>query len=175
MSAPDPLAAFAKKLAACIRLLTSNRGGEVDAAAQGIVRMLLANSGTIDLHAVAERLETPPGMNEATKEKIRKALKDERAAGYAEGVRAMEAKQGSADTFRSTSASAGFGTSNMPDWRDVARYVQREKSRVRGLNDRTEEFIDDMASRTVNPYYNPSSRQLGWLNSLFLRLGGKIT
>jgi hypothetical protein len=159
--APDPLAVFARRLAACVRMVMSDKGGEV-ANALEIIQRLLRTEG-IDLHAIAERIETPAGMNEATKEKIRKALKDERAAGYAEGVRAAEAKQHGADEFRNAD-----GT---PDWRAVALFVQREKHR---LPVRNHEFIDKMASKTVYGH-EPSEPQHKYLKSLFYQLGGKIT
>jgi hypothetical protein len=58
-----------------------------------------------------------------------------------------------------------------PDWQQIALFVQREKRR---LLERHHEFVDDMASRV--PFNRePTPKQLKYLQSLFLKLGGKIT
>jgi hypothetical protein len=160
--APDPFAAFAQRLAACIRLLASDKSGEVAAAWASIQRMLTPKT---DLHELATRIETPPGLDETTKQKLRRAVEDARAQGYAEGVQAAENKHHGADAFRSTDG---------PDWTKVALYLQREKNRIEA---RHHEFIDDMASRTVwaDRGFEPTERQHKYLHSLFLKLGGRIT
>jgi hypothetical protein len=155
---PDPFAAFAHRLAACIRLLGSDKSGEV-AAAWAIIQRILPKA---DLHELATRIETPPGLDEAIKQKLRKAVEDARAQGYAEGVQAAERAAHGTEAFRSTDA---------PEWARVALYVQREKGR---LPARHHEFVDKMAARTV--YENePTPNMHRYLHSLFLQLGGKIT
>jgi hypothetical protein len=52
----------------------------------------------------------------------------------------------------------------------MARYCQQRSDRLR---DREEEFVNQMASRTV--WREPTERQGKWLQSIFLRLGGKLT
>jgi hypothetical protein len=160
--ASDPFATFARRLATCIRLLASDKGGEVEAAWASIQRMLTPSA---DLHEIAARIETPPGLDESTKQKLRKAVEDARAQGYAEGVQAAENRQHGVDTFRSTDG---------PDWVKIALYVQREKNR---LEVRHHEFINDMAGRTVwaDRGYEPTEKQHKYLHSLFLKLGGRIT
>ena len=157
--ADNPFDAFANRLAACVRLLASDRSGEVAAALASVQRMLTSG---VDLHAIAERIETPPGLNETTKQGIRKAVEDARAAGYAEGVKAAENKQHGADAFRSTGGA---------EWIRVALFVQREKHR---LPSQHHQFVDDMAARTVWER-EPTEKQHKYLHSLFLKLGGKIT
>jgi hypothetical protein len=157
--APDPFAAFARRLAGCIRRLLSDQDGEVAAALASIERMLTSGA---DLHALADRIETPPGLTESTKQEIRKAIEDARAAGYAEGVRAAENRHNGVDAFHTTTGA---------EWIRVALYVQREKHR---LPVQHHQFVDDMAARTVWDR-EPSERQHRYLHSLFLKLGGKIT
>jgi hypothetical protein len=121
----------------------------------------MLNSGA-DLHTLAERIETPPGLSDKLKKEISKAVEDARAAGYAEGVRAAENRHNGVDAFHSTTGA---------EWIRVALYVQREKHR---LPVQHHQFVDDMAARTVWDR-EPSERQHRYLHSLFLKLGGKIT
>src|SRR5262249_49157176 len=53
------LAPIADKLGKCIRLLSSDRDGEVVAAAHAIRRVL--QSAGLDVHALADQVENPPG------------------------------------------------------------------------------------------------------------------
>jgi hypothetical protein len=74
-----------QKLGTFIRMLASERDGEVVAAARAIVRTLKAAA---DIHVLAERVETADG-SKLTDAEMRK-LYD---AGYDAGVRAAETKQ----------------------------------------------------------------------------------
>src|SRR5262249_52971104 len=78
------------------------------------------------------------GLTETDKQKIRTEIENAHALGYAEGVKATEAKQHGTGEFRNTDGQL--------EWTEVALFLQREKRR---LPDRHHEFIDDMASRTV--------------------------
>jgi hypothetical protein len=49
----------------------------------------------------------------------------------------------------------------------MVRYCQRRADRLR---ERESEFIDSVAARVV--YKAPTEKQLKWLTSIFLRLGG---
>jgi hypothetical protein len=86
----DTLAPIINKLAACIRMLSSDKDGDIVNAARGIVRML--KGADTDIHALAERVEQPSGgLTEAEMKKLYDA-------GYAAGVHAVENKQhGSVD------------------------------------------------------------------------------
>src|SRR5262249_3757900 len=164
MNAParNPLDDLMRKMVACARLLSSDRDRE--GATAGIQR-LLKGADTNMTNALADRIESAngSGLTEDDKEKIRAAVENARAIGYAEGVKAAEAKQHGTGAFRNTDGKL--------EWTEVALYCQREKHR---LPDRHHEFIDDMASRTVYGR-EPTPKQHQYLHSLFFKLGGRIT
>jgi hypothetical protein len=150
----DPLAPIVNKLAACIRMLSSDKDGDVVNAAHGIVRML--KSAGVDIHVLADRVEKPNG-GALTDGEMRK-LYD---AGYDAGLRAAENKMHGNSDFRDID---GF-----PAWEEIARYCQRNNRRLRANE---QEFVDDMAAQTV--WREPTEKQAKWLKSIFFRLGGKL-
>jgi hypothetical protein len=158
MALPRELAA---KLGKPIRLLASNSQGEAFAALCAIARLL--ESHGYSFHTLADHVEDGGGLSEADKKKIRSEIENARAIGYAEGVKAAEAKQHGTGAFRNTDGAL--------EWTEVALYCQREKHR---LPDKHHEFIDDMASRTVWGR-EPTPKQHQYLHSLFFKLGGKLT
>jgi hypothetical protein len=103
------------------------------------------------------------GLSDADKQKISAAIENARAIGYAEGVKAVEARQHGTGAFRNTDGTL--------EWTEVALYCQRQKHR---LDAKHHKFIDDMASRTVYGR-EPTPKQHQYLHSLFYKLGGKIT
>src|SRR5262245_7504832 len=117
-----------------IRLLSSDKDGEIVATVYALRRMLKSNG--VDVHALAEHIESASGLTEEYKRQIRAEIENARAAGYAEGVKAAEARQYGNGTFRKTDGKL--------EWTEVALFVQREKHR---LDSRYHQFIDDMASR----------------------------
>ena len=135
MALPRELAA---KLGKPIRLLASGSRGEAFAALCAIARMLESHGYTF--HSLAEHVENAngSGLSEDDKKKIRSELENARAIGYAEGVKAAEARQHGTGAFRNTDGAL--------EWTEVALYCQREKQR---LPSKHHEFVDDMASRTV--------------------------
>ena len=150
------------KLATLIRLLSSDRDGEVIATVRALVRTL--ESAGSDIHALAEHIEKANGgLTDADKKKIRTEIENARALGYAEGVKAAEAKQHGTGAFRNTDGQI--------EWTEVALFVQREKHRLPAKH---HEFVDDMAARTVYGR-EPTPNQHKYLHSLFFKLGGKIT
>ena len=120
-----------QKLGTFIRMLASERDGEVVAAARAIVRTL--KGAGADIHVLAERVEKANG-SELTEAEMRK-LYD---AGYDAGVRAAEAKQHGPGDF--------YNVDGTPAWHEIARFCQRSRDRLR---EKEREFINDMASRTV--------------------------
>jgi hypothetical protein len=148
----DALTPIANKLAACIRMLSSDKDGDIVNAARGLVRML--KGAGADIHALAERVENANG-GELTDAEMRK-LYD---AGYQAGMRAVENKH--VGDFHNVD-----GT---PSWHEIARFCQQNSDRLRP-NER--QFIDDVTSRTV--WREPTERQAQWLKSIFYRLGGKL-
>jgi hypothetical protein len=144
-----------------IRRLSSTNDGDVIAAVYGLRRVLEANGA--DIHALADHIENANGgLSDADKQAIRTEIENARALGYAEGVKAAEAKQHGTGAFRNTDGA--------PEWNEVALFVQREKHQ---LPARHHDFIDDMASRTVYGR-EPTPNQHKYLHSLFFKLGGKI-
>jgi hypothetical protein len=115
-------------------------------------------------HDLAEHVENGGGgLSEDDKRKIQNEIESARAIGYAEGVKAAEAKQHGTGAFRNTDGAI--------EWTEVALFVQREKHR---LPDKHHEFINDMASRTVYGR-EPTPKQHQYLHFLFFKLGGRIT
>jgi len=149
----DVLAPIVGKLAACIRMLSSDKDGDVITAARGLVRML-ERAGT-DIHAFAERIAKPNGG--LTDAEMRK-LYD---AGYEAGVRAVENKQHGSGDFHNVDG--------LPSWNEIALFCQQNNDRLRPTE---RQFIDDIASRTV--WREPTEKQAKWLRSIFYRLGGKL-
>jgi hypothetical protein len=149
------------RLGDIIRRLCSSNDGEIVATVYAMRRML--ESVGADIHVLAEHVENGGGLTEADKQKIRSEIENARAIGYAEGVKAAEAKQHGTGAFRNTDGKL--------EWTEVALFVQREKHR---LPEKHHEFVDDMASRTVYGR-EPTPRQHQYLHSLFHKLGGKIT
>ena len=158
MALPRELAA---KLGKPIRLLASDSKGEAFAALCAIARLLESHGYTF--HTLADHVENGGGLSEDDKKKIRSEIENARAIGYAEGVKAAEAKQHGTGAFRNTDGAL--------EWTEVALYCQRQKHR---LSDRHHEFVDDMAARTVWGR-EPTPRQHQYLHFLFLKLGGRIT
>jgi len=150
----DIPAAIAKKLAASLRMLSSDRDGDLVAAGRAIMR-LLKGSGA-DIHALAERVEksTGGGLTDAEMQKLYHA-------GYDAGRRAAENQQHGSVDFHNVD-----GT---PHWREIARFCQQRGDR---LSEKEKTFINDMTSRTV--WREPSEKQAKWLRSIFYRLGGRI-
>ena len=150
----DALAPIVNKLATFIRLLSSDKEGEVIAAAHAIKRTLKAAGA--DIHTLAERIEKPngSGLTEAEMKKLYDA-------GYNAGRRDAENKHFGPADFHNVD-----GT---PNWHQMALCCQQHSSLLRGQE---QTFINDMASRTV--WREPTEKQQKWLKSIFYRLGGKV-
>jgi hypothetical protein len=141
------LTAIAAKLGRFIRLLASDRDGEVVAAARALTRTL--KSAGADLHQLADQITQPISKRDMQR------LYD---AGYEAG-RAAEQKTNGSD-FRDVNP--------LPSAHLMARWCQQHNDQS---NDKESKFIDGVAARTV--YRAPSEKQLKWLTAIFLRLGGR--
>jgi hypothetical protein len=150
----DVLTPIANKLAACIRMLSSDKDGDVVNAARGLIRML-KGAGT-DIHVLAERVENA-NSGKLSEVEMRK-LYD---TGYRDGMRAVENKQHGSGDFHNVD-----GT---PAWNEIALFCQQNNDRLRE-NER--QFVNDMAARSV--WREPTEKQAKWLKSIFYRLGGKL-
>jgi hypothetical protein len=150
----DALAPIAAKLATCVRLLSSDKDGEIVAAAHAIYRTL-RSAGT-DIHTLAELIEKPNdgGLTEAEMKKLYDA-------GFNAGVREAENRRfGSADFHN---------VDGTPHWHEIALFCQQHNER---LTVKEEPFVNDMAAQTV--WREPTEKQAKWLKSIFLRLGGRF-
>src|SRR5215813_5365498 len=141
-----------EKIAAVVRLLASDRDGEVIAAVNALKRTL-ASAGT-DINGLAHGIEN---LDKSTvvPDEIKKKIWDA-------AVEHTENRLHGADEFRSTDGK--------PTWQSVALFCQRNKQRLRP---QTHEFVDKMASQTVWDQ-EPTEKQHKYLFALFLQLGGKI-
>jgi hypothetical protein len=135
----------ADRLAKLVRLLGSNRDGEILGAVTAMKRILEAAG--LDLHAVANRIiDGDPD-----------AHRDAYARGYAAGLRDVMA------AGAMTTAPAAGGSH---EWRMMAEFCA---ARRHALNDRECGFIDDMVSWTRRGL-QLSPKQEGWLQSIHDRL-----
>jgi hypothetical protein len=150
----NALAPIAGKIASLVRMLSSNQEGEVISAVRALLRTL--KSAGADIHALADRIEKPNGGT-LTDGEMRK-LYD---AGYRDGERDAENRMHGNSDFHDID---GF-----PAWDEIARHCQRNSRRLRPNE---QEFVNDMASRTI--WREPSPKQAKWLRSIFLRLGGRL-
>jgi hypothetical protein len=153
--ARDPIADIVRKLVACVRLLSSDKELERESAIAGLQRLLKgADSNTT--RALADRLENG-GLTEDYKRQVRDAVGNARAAAYAEGVRAAEAR---------------FRPDGKLTFVEVALYTQRQIHRI--PSDK-HEFINKMALYATAEL-EPSPKQGKFLFDLFVQyLGGRIT
>jgi len=159
MSAPDPLGPILHRLASCIRLLLSANRGERNAAILGVQRTLrtIGEDRSVDIHALAEHIENGGGLTESDKNKIRSEIENARAIGYAEGVRAAEAR---------------FRPHGKLEFSEVALFAERQINR---LPPDKHEFIHKMAFY-ARQQLEPSPKQGKFLFDLFVQyLGGRIT
>jgi hypothetical protein len=141
----DALTPIAAKLATFIRLLSSDKDGEVVVAARAMQRTLKAVGA--DIHALADRVEKPNGkLSDAD-------MKVLYEAGFADGRRAAENTQQRSGDF--------YNVDGTPSWHEMATWCQQQKDR---LKDKEREFIDDMraAQCGANP---PRGRASGCCRS----------
>ena len=143
------LAPIADKLGKLLRLLASDRDGEVVAAANAIKRTL-ANAN-LDIHALADGVET--GADKKFSEDDAKEIY-QRA--FDDGRRAAEKDQ--PITFHSVSE---------PSWHEIA-CACRDNDRGR-LKDHERKFVLDMVRWTVRSG-EPTEKQAKWLRAIYARM-----
>src|SRR6516164_2446085 len=139
-----------QRIAMTIRLLASDRDGEIIAAVCALKRVL-ESAGT-DLNGLAHGIEN---LGKGVPNEERKKIWDA-------AVQHTENRLHGADDF--------IDSTGKPTWQSVALFCQRNKQR---LDPKHHEFIDKVASRTVWGH-EPTEKQLKYLFALFLKLGGKI-
>jgi hypothetical protein len=149
-----------EKIAYALRLLDSDKAGEIVAAVHALKRLLQSMGTDWDgLASGFEKILNGNGASAITQAEMNKAISD----AYAAGVQDAENKFHGANDFHSTDGK--------PGWEAVALFLQRNKHR---LDAKYHDFVDDMASRTAWGR-EPTERQHKYLHSLFFKLGGKIT
>ena len=141
-----------EKIADRIRVLASDKPGEVVAAANAL-KLILASAGT-DMNGLAHAIENLGKNAEVSKDQMKKI--------WDAAVQHTENRLHGADEFRSTDGK--------PTWQSVALYCQRNKHR---LDAKHHNFIDKVAAQTVYDR-EPTERMHKYLFSLFLRLGGRV-
>jgi len=141
-----------ERIAAVVRLLASDRDGEVIAAVNALKRTL-KSAGT-DFNGLAHGIENL-GKSTVVPEEIKKKIWDA-------AVQHTENRLHGADDFANTDGK--------PDWKAVALFCQRNINR---LDAKHHDFINKVAAQTVWDR-EPTERMHKYLFSLFLRLGGKI-
>jgi hypothetical protein len=141
-----------ERIAMTIRLLASDRDGEIIAAVCALKRVL-ESAGT-DINGLAHGIENL-GKSTVVPEELKRKI-------WAAAVQHTENRLHGGDDFRSTDGK--------PTWQAVALYCQRN---IQRLDARHHDFINKVAAQTVYDQ-EPTERMHKYLFSLFLRLGGKI-
>jgi hypothetical protein len=132
-------------LAKLIRLLSSNREGEIVAAATAIKRVLKEND--LDFHTLADMVAGGCDQG-ATNAALQDMYQDGYRAGYRDAGRAAD---GGDDTL---------------SWREVARFCL---ARSAWLKAHERDFVEQMVGWTARGR-EPSSKQARWLDYLYVRL-----
>jgi hypothetical protein len=146
------LSPIAGRIAQLIRLLSSDRDGEVIAAARALGRTL--HGAGLDVHSLAEQIEKGSGsFNETEARKLYDA-------GYEQGYQAGTSANGR-EGFHDIS-------SPLATWHETAHWCQQHSEQLRP---REHEFVDQMTAQTL--WREPTERQGRWLKSIYHRLGGK--
>jgi hypothetical protein len=142
------------KLCLVIPRLSSSSDGEKIATVNAMLR-LLASCGA-DIHALTAHIASGGGLSDTDKQKIESAIKSARVNGYAEGVRAAEAR---------------FRPDGKLEFNEVALFVERQINR---LPPDKHEFIHKMAIY-ARQGLEPSPKQGKFPFDLFVQyLGGRI-
>jgi hypothetical protein len=143
------LAPIADKLGKLLRLLASDRDGEVVAAAKAIKRTLA--SADLDIHALADGVETSADKKfseDDAQEIYRQAFED--------GRRKAEQDQ-----------PAAFHSVDEPSWHEIACACRDDDNG--NLGPRERKFVLDMVRWTVHGG-EPTPKQAKWLRSIYARM-----
>jgi hypothetical protein len=149
---PDALAPIADKLRHLARMLSSDRDGEIVAAARALNRTL--KSVGLDIHAFADSI----GQINSKKFTEADALEIYRR-GVEDGRR--EAENNQDVTFHNIT------THDEPSWHDIACKCARYPDRLYGEHEK--DFVDDMVRRTVHGG-RVSQKQGDWLRKIYARV-----
>lgn len=145
------LAPISGKLQRFIRLLASDRDGEVVAAARALIRTLESNGA--DIHVLADAIMQPSGLSESEMRKLYDA-------GY---------ERGRLDERRAGENGSMFRNVNLddePSWSEIARECAAHPNRLKG--EREKDFVKQMVRRTARGG-EPSLKQANWLRKIYAR------
>jgi hypothetical protein len=143
------LVPIASKLAKMIRLLGSDRDGEVLATVRAM-RTVLANNGA-DLHLLADAIEAGPTY-------LDEAL-----------VRADQARRQAEEELRRAMDIARDMRTQAPPHLDKSWHnIAVECAGRTDLDERTREFVTDMVRWTINGG-KPTEKQANWLRKIYAR------
>ena len=144
----NALAPITGKLGKLVRLLGSDRPGEVIAAVAAIKRTL--ESASLDIHALADGIEECNGKKFTEADAIEIYQR-----GVEDGHRAAE-----------QNGALNFSTVGEPSWNEIARECAAHAAR---LQPRECSFVDDMVRLTVHGG-EPTEKQAKWLRSIWARV-----
>jgi hypothetical protein len=146
------LAPIADKLQRFIRLLASDRDGEVVAAARALVRTLKTNGA--DIHALADAIVQSP-LSEPEMKKLYDACYER---GRLDERRAAE----NGPMFRNV-----VNVDDEPSWNEIARECAANPARMK--SEREKDFVKQMVRRTAHGG-EPSPKQADWLRKIYARV-----
>jgi hypothetical protein len=142
LSALTPIAG---KLGKFIRLLSSDKDGEVVAAARAIVRALKAEN--LDIHALADNVNGEKRFSEQDAAEI-----------YLRGLE---------EGRRQADRDGGFHNVDGPSWHEIALECHAHSAALR--NPAEKGFVADMVRRTVHGG-QPTEKQAKWLRDIYTRI-----
>ena len=147
----NALAPIAGKLGKLIRLLSSDKDGEVLATVHAINRTL--HGENLDIHALADGLT---GANGHPGSELKYTEEDMQTAYLS----------GRDDGRREAERNGGFYSVDEPTWHEIACECRVHINRLR---DREREFVEDMVCRTVHGG-KLTERQAKWLRDIWSRV-----
>jgi hypothetical protein len=147
-----------ERIACIIRLLASDRDGEILAAVAALKRTL-ESVGT-DVNGLAHGIENLGKSSSPSADEMKKI--------WDAAVQHTENRLHGTDEFRSTDGK--------PSWQKMALFCHQHIDRIKldSWHDRNCEFINDMASRTTRENFAPSQRTYNYLLSMFYQCGGRL-
>jgi len=146
----DALAPIAEKIKRYVRLLASNRDGEVTAAARALNKTLL--NASLDMHALADSIGSANGKKFSEEEARQIYFR-----GVEDGKRQAEREAG--PIFH------GVGDDE-PSWHEIAVKCAAHPRLMHSDSER--KFVHDMVHRTVHGG-EPTQKQAAWLRKIYAR------
>jgi hypothetical protein len=132
-------------------MLSSDKDGEVIAAARAIIRTL--HAGKLDIHVLADGLTGANGHNGSN----RKYTEEDMRTAY---------ESGRDDGRKEAKRNDGFHSVDEPTWHQIALEC---RARVDQLRDREREFVNDMVCRTVH-CGELTEKQAKWLRDIWTKV-----